>query len=532
MSNVMNLDSMKSPKMKAVLRNIVDYFDNKRGNVEENLALTIFKDMNGPHEIVMNTLSPDLNGKQLVKVGASGLLLSRVKIANIVCSDPKNNDQITLLADPNNKITYEARSDTNKIRFFIKLDDPESDVAALSIGFANAVDRQYMFDIFLVNQNGDYVSEVHGVVPSQDTNTTQFFQLQNKAEGVDRILIDMEVLMNENFTWLLKSIQIYSHMDDKAMKLLSDAGTVVWQKIGNPLLTKKFNDPNAPKLVATAEEQQFLDPYGTPIPVTPDFDKAFYDQVQDPVRPYAITPIAVGQGDIKVYESNKDTQNLTFNFSPSQQINRYPDEAIVTMDKLVEKGAIKHGGFKNYCLTFYIKLDGINRVGQYLIWKYGGWLFNSEFPNMCRATDVYIPVGDSNEFPKVFEEYTYGKLIEQQEGVIFSSTEPISLEENKWIGIQFIREVINKNHCKVTMKVNRNPIENDRLKPNRFETFMVFEDVTREGHQANTWGGIVEVLSVTGARYINIYGLSLYEFNPINNTISVNGNNESNSNTG
>ena len=522
MSNIITLDNIRNNKHKAIIRNISDIFDENRGKIDENIALTVFKDINSNHKILFNTLSPDLNGKQLVKIGSNGLIFSRAEIETILCSDPINNDSIGLLKDPHNKIIYEAQSDTNKLRFLIKLSDPQSDIAGISIGFADSTTQGYKISIYCVNEDNQFVSEVQDIVVSAETNMNQFFQLRTIAQEVNRIMVDIEVPEDSQYKWQMRTLQVYSHLDEKALSLLKDMGMVEWQSLGNPILTKKLKDDlrtlNAAAGGDTGVPEVFLDPYGTPIPVNPDFNKIFFDYVPDPVRPYAITPLVNGKGDIKVYESNKDTTNLTFSFTPAQQINRYPDEAVISFPKLVEKGYIKEGGFKNYCVTFYVRLDGITMTGQYLMWKYGGWMFNSQFIDMARATDIAIPIGDNSEEnkPKVFEEYKFGDLKDLTSRVNYLDPEPLFLEEHKWIGIQIIREVIDKNSCIVTLRINRNPItEDQKLSPSGFKDYMMFNDVTTsDGHQANTWGGIHEILSITGSRYVNIYGFSLYEFDP------------------
>lgn len=531
------LDNVKNPKHTTVLKKLSDIFDNSRGKISENIAVTFFNNFNGNHNVVFNTESPEHNGKQLVSIGSEGLLYSVTDIDSLLCSDPQNNLNIAVLKDPKNSIVWEAVSDDKNIRIQIILKEPKSTVNALGIVFTDAVKTNYNVNGIFVNGENQVVSEFNNIRSSTDTNTQQFIQLQNKIEDVSKIILDIEVLNTNIYEWKLKNISIYSHMNLESMRLMKESGMITWTLVPNPVLIKGYDpkefeserlnvdskEPGLGTILKTIPEEKtgFYDKNGTPLPYKPNLKMEHIDELDlKKITKIAKVPYAVNKsingGEMFTIETKpEDGYHVKFTLSPTEQLNKQSDNAEIQMDKLIQKGYIKYGGFKNYILTFYVKLDKIVMEDQYLMWKYGGWIFDKNIPDCARATAVCIPIGDlpTEQPPKLrfYTEYVYNKWHD------ITPTRDIhttigTLPEGKWIGIQFIRQVESPTKSIQTIRFNYNPFDDDgKLTNNQFEEVFRFIDETTEGHTANTWGGVNEIISISGAKYVNIYGLSLYE---------------------
>lgn len=521
------LDGIKNPKHTLVLKKLSDIFDNHRGKISDNIAVTFFNNFDGNHTVVFNTESPKHNNKQLVTVGSKGLLYSLTDIDSILCSDPECNTNINVLKHVDNDITWEAVTNDKKIRLQIKLKEKKSTIGAIGLTFTDAVKTIYQVDVIMVNDENQVVSEFNSVRSSTDSNKQQFFQLQNKVEDVNKIILDIEVVGTNIYEFQMKNISIYSHMNMESMKLLSESGIITWTLVPNPVLIKGYNpkdfvegeNNNAPKLgqipkTVPEETTGFYDSYGTPLPYKPNKDHQYFDEMDTKkLTEIAKAPVAVTKsvngGEVYTLESDDNYQvNLTL--SPTEEMKKYSDNSVIQFPDLINKGYIKNGGFKNYVLAFYIKLDKLMlHEDQYLVWKYAGWMFDKNIPDCARATRVHIPTV-SNDSVRIYTEYVYNKWHEITSPK--SQLGPKNIPEGQWVGIQFIRQVESPTKSVQTIRVNYNPFdENGKLTNTSFEELYKFTDETTDNHKANTWGGINEIVSINGAKYVNIYGLSLYE---------------------
>jgi hypothetical protein len=544
-TDVLTLGNIGNPKHKLFLRKVSDIFDNHRGNIPDDLAITRFRDQSN-HTIMFNTMSPDLNNKQLILVNNNdNVLLAPIDIQSVLCSDKRNNKDVNLIIQKNNKNTWEATSDEGLIKLLLRFEDPKVTINGFSIQFADSTRTKYKIGFTMVNDQNEIISQATGMITSYESNLHQFFQFSEKVEGVNRVVIDLEVMGTNIFEWKMNSISLYSYMNMGSLKALNDSGAVNHTVISNSILIKEVPEgefKEEDSLVESSQTQQLMpnktispqdnaiiaqtDSYGTPLLAAPDTTHQYFDnltteqmtEISNIKRLYTVTDLHNGHN-IYTFETNSMTKNLTLTFQPKTDVNKWSDDPEIELEKLVKKGYIKKGGFKNYSLTFYIKLDEITMTDQNLVWKYGGWLFNDNFPQHARATDVYIPV--SMGTPQVFTEYALNRFVEMtnepvKDTIIASptigKTEPI-IPDGKWVGFQFVRQVVGDESCKISVFYNKNPFDSEGKPSNMgsWNPILAFEDRHYEGHTANVWGGINEIISVTGAKYVSMYGISLYE---------------------
>src|SRR6478735_2402224 len=107
--SVITLDGIKNQKHRNFIKYVSDIFDENRGNIPDDLAFTRFNGSN--HTILFNTANPELNGKSLVQFDNDKVLFAPAEIQSLICNDPSNNPTINTLILPNNKNTWEAKSD-------------------------------------------------------------------------------------------------------------------------------------------------------------------------------------------------------------------------------------------------------------------------------------------------------------------------------------------------------------------------------------------------------------------------------------
>lgn len=540
--DVITLGNIGNPKHKAIIRHISDVFDNHKGNISDNIALTRFGNSSS-HTILFNTLSPDLDGKQLISVeNNDAVLFAPIDIKSVICSDKRNNDSVNLLIEKVDKRhIWEARSDEKLIKLLLRLDESEGfippQIAGFSITFADAIRTKYRTNVTMFNSDNEILSQTSGLDSSFESNNTQFFAFANAVDGVTRIMVDLELVGTNIYEWKLNNITFYSHLNNKALQSLADLGMITYSMYPNSIMMRKGTDEMLKQIdpsqtltnktinpevntiaeIVKTEEFEHMDSFGSPLVAAPNLKHQFFDNLQSAQmtkianikRLYSTTEIKNGRK-VYTFETDPNTKNLTLTFSPSDEMNVSPDEPVYDMDKLVEKGYIKKGGFKNYCLTFYIKLDDITMQDQYLVWKYGGWLFNDQLPELSRATDIYIPIEGGNN-PQIFTEYKYSFFKELKENMVVDEVPSPLLPDGKWVGFQLMRQV-KDNVCTINIDINTNPVDEEGNFVNKdFKPFLQFKDVDSEDHIANVWGGVNEIISVSGSKYISLYGISLYE---------------------
>lgn len=562
--DVLTLGNIGNPQHRSILRHISDVFDNHRGKIDGYVALTRFK--GNSHTILFNSLSPDLNGKQLISVeNNDSILYAPIEIDSIICSDKRNNATINTLIAPNNREVWEAVSDEGRIKLLLRLPEGEQDssssspptpaptIAGFSIKFADGTKTKYRIGVTMVTSQNEIVSQAAGMDSSFESNNTQFFAFANAVEGATRIVVDIEVVGTNIYEWKLANITLYSHMNKGSLKALADVGAITYNEYPNSILVREAKDeilkgvdmvhkgPPAESVpippakegdvtVSNLNEKTFdyTDAYGTPLILAPKLTHQFFDRLGEKEikkissikRLYSTTDLRNGHK-IYTFETDPNTKKINLTFSPSDEMAKFPDEAVSEMDKLRKRGYIKKGGYKNYCLTFYVKLDEITMQDQFLVWKYGGWLFNDQLPELSRSTDIYIPITGADHRPRAFTEYVLNNFREIKEGIVINDVPTPVIPEGKWIGFQFIRQVQEDGTCIIDIDINRDPVNENGEFTNTigFEPYFQLIDESKEGneqqgdsgHIANNWGGINEIISIAGSKYISFYGISLYE---------------------
>jgi hypothetical protein len=530
--SVITLGNIGKEKHRKFIQKVSDIFDENRGNIPDDLAFTRFTGQN--HTILFNTANPELNGKSLIQFDNDKILFAPVEIKSLICSDPSNNPTINTLILPDNKNTWEAKSDTNIIKIMINLKD-KTPIQGFSVKFADSVRTKYRMSLILANDENNILSQVPSNIDSSwDTNNTQFFQLSNLVDGATKAVIDIELVgTNKDFVWKIDNISFYSNMNLESLKALSESGIVTWSLIQNSVFIKDLDEKSSELLKSSqpsAPEQQqelittsgHIDHYGSPLPYKPITDREYFDNLsaEDMVklsnvrRLYTITDLPTGDK-VYTFETDSNNKNLTLKFSPLKEMGKYPDDPVVQFDRITQSGEIKKGGFKNYVLTFYVKLDGLTMTDQKLLWKYGGYYFNQARPELSRAVDVTIPINNkSGDIPHVHTEYFFQNLIDMSGYMTILDDSFKGLEEGQWVGIQCIRQVDTQNKQAVQIvRINKNPFneENNSINTSGFQDYIRYDDIQIGEHIPCVWSGTQEVISVSGSKFVSLYGISLYE---------------------
>lgn len=528
--SVITLGNIGKEKHRKFIQKVSDIFDENRGNIPDDLAFTRFNGSN--HTILFNTANPELNGKSLVQFDNDRVLYAPAEIQSLICNDPANNPTINTLIIPNNKNTWEAKSDANIIKIMINFKD-KTPIAGFSTKFNDSTKTKYRVSLTLFNDEKNVLSQVPTNMDSSwETNNTQFFQLATLVEGVTKAVMDIELVgQNKDFVWKIDNISFYSNMNLESLRALSDSGIVTWSLIQNSVFVKELDDKSKELLTMSAPQQQQqeqeiitgdIDHYGSPIPYKPITDREYFDnlsadeivKISNLTRLYTVTDLPTGDK-IYTFETDSNTKNLTLKFSPMKEMAKYPDDPVVQLDKITQSGMIKKGGFKNYVLTFYVKLDGLTMTDQKLLWKYGGYYFNESRPECSRAVDVTIPINNkSGDTPHVYTEYFYNSLVDMANRVTVKDISFKGLEEGQWVGIQCIRQVDTQNqHAIQIVRINKDPFnpENNSINTNGFEEYLLYNDLKIDNHTPAVWSGTQEIVSVSGSKYVSLFGLSLYE---------------------
>jgi hypothetical protein len=526
--SVITLGNIKNDKHRNFLKYVSDIFDENRGNIPDDLAFTRFNGTN--HTILFNTSNPELNGKSLVQFDNDKVLFAPAEIQSLICNDPANNPTINTLIIPNNKNTWEAKSDAPILKIMINFKD-KTPISGFSTKFADSTKTKYRMSLTLFNDEKNVLSQVPTNIDSSwETNNTQFFQLATVVEGVTKAVIDIELVgINKDFEWNVDNISFYSNMNLESLKALSDSGIITWSFIQNSVFVKELDEKSKELLTLSAPQQQEqeiisgdIDHYGSPIPYKPIKDRQYFDNLSDEElikisnlqRLYTVTDLPTGDK-IYTFETDPNTKNLTLKFSPLKEMSKYPDDPVVQLDKITQSGMIKKGGFKNYVLTFYIRMDGLTMDNQKLLWKYGGYYFNQSRPELSRAMNVNIPINNkSGDTPHVYTEYFFQSLVDMSGSMTILDDSFKGLEEGQWVGIQCIRQVDTQNkHAVQVVRINKNPFneENSSINTAGFQDYIRYDDIEIGEHIPHVWSGTQELISVTGSKYVSLFGISLYE---------------------
>jgi hypothetical protein len=538
---VITLDSIKNQKQVKFLQKVSDIFDENRGNIPDDLAFTRFSGMN--HTVLFNTATPELNGKSLIQFDNDKVLFAPTQIQSLICNEPSNNPTINILTILDNNHVWEAKSDDKILKLLINFRD-KTPIEGFSIRFADSVRTKYKMTLMLANEDNEVLSQVvSGMESSWDTNNQQFFQLGSKVEGVTKAVVDLELVGTNDYVWKVNNLTFYNNMNIESLKSLSKLGVITWSLVQNSVFTKDLEQQGdkTSDLLKMDNEQpvshgsnifqapsQYIDHYGSPLPYAPLTNRQYFDnlsqneivKISSLPRLYTVTDLPTGD---KIYTFETNSDELQLKFFPLEEMNKYSDEPVIQLDKIVKSGEIKKGGFKNYVLTFYIRMDGITMTDEKLTWKYGGYYFDRTRPELARAMNVTIPINNKSGItPHVYTEYVYEKLKDMSDKLhVLGDFKGI--EDGHWIGLQFIRQVDTDNDTAVQkVRINKNPFDadNQTINPNGFEDYLVYNDTSSEDnndHIAAIWSGVIETVSVKGSKFVSLYGVSLYEteFNTI-----------------
>lgn len=528
---VIQLDSIKRDKHKLTLRQISDLFDENRGQILDDVAFTKFDNNN--HIVLFNTKSPELNGKTLIQYDNDKILFAPVSVKIGMCSEPEFNTSVNLLFNSDNgkKKLWEARSNAPILSFRINLKE-SSDIGGFSMMFDDSTKTKYRMSIILANENNEILSQVNGLESSYDSNNQQFFQFTKIVEGVSKVKLDVELVgQNKDFEWKMYNISFYSNMNMESLKNLNNLGVINWTLAQNPLLIKDLKEDQVlkegegeqqPMLTSSLELSEQLrsinaiELKGSNYEY--DLSRQYFDNLTEKdwksissiKRPHSITESPKTGKKIYVFETDPKNRSLELRFQPIEEEGKYNDHPVTNLEELRKQGYIKKGGFKNYILTIYVKLNDMMLQGQYLIWRYGGWLMNPELPDHARFTDVMIPINSSDDEIKICTEYKLGLLNELHLGTENTEIEKPYIESERWVGLQFIRRV-QDDVCYIDVNINKDPFDDEGNMQGQFVTLRTLEDVSTDDHIANTWGGMCEWITITGSKYVNLTGVSLYE---------------------
>ena len=530
---VIQLDGIKKDKHKLTLRQISDLFDENRGQILDDVAFTKFDNNN--HTILFNTKSPELNGKTLIPYDNDKILFAPVSVKIGMCNEPEFNTSINLLFNSDNgkKRLWEARSNSPMLSFRINLKE-SSDIGGFSMMFGDSTRTKYRMSIILANENNEIISQVNGLESSWDSNNQQFFQFTKIVEDVSKVKLDIELVgQNKDFEWKINNISFYSNMNMESLKTLNNLGVINWTLTQNPLLIKDLKEDQVLKegeIPLKVSEQVrkinevdlkgigFNDVFGSRLPYEPDTSRQYFDNLSEKQwksisninRPHSVTESSRTGQKIYVFETDPNERRIQLRFQPIEEENKYNDHATIDFDQLRQQGYMKKGGFKNYVLTLYLKLNDITMQGQYLIWRYGGWLINPKLPDHARFTDVMIPINNNEEGVKICTEYKLTLLNEINSGTENVEVEKPYIEGEKWVGLQFIRRV-QDDICYIDVNINKDPFDEEGNLQGQFVPLRTLEDVSTDDHIANTWGGAAEYITITGSKFVNLTGVSLYE---------------------
>ena len=253
--SVITLGNIGKEKHRKFIQKVSDIFDENRGNIPDDLAFTRFNGSN--HTILFNTANPELNGKSLVQFDNDRVLYAPAEIQSLICNDPSNNPTINTLIIPNNKNTWEAKSDANIIKIMINFKD-KTPIIGFSTKFNDATKTKYRVSLTLFNDEKNVLSQVPTNMDSSwETNNTQFFQLATLVEGVTKAVMDIELVgQNKDFVWKIDNISFYSNMNIESLKALSDSGVITWSLIQNSVFVKELDDKSKELLTLSAPQHQ------------------------------------------------------------------------------------------------------------------------------------------------------------------------------------------------------------------------------------------------------------------------------------
>jgi hypothetical protein len=241
--NFLDLEHIKNPKHKQLLRDLSDFIDYRRGKIPEDFMIGIFTDKgNKVIQPVTNTMSSDDINKKLY-IDSDFYLYDPVKISFIASDNSKYNENISMLIDDNKKIDHNLHWKGpigEDVRIGLRLSEL-SYVSGVAITFPDATKQQYKFNLKFVNEDNDIVSELIGIESSKTTNQKQIIGLANILPDIDRVTIDFTVGDDEEFEPHVYHINVLRDINRELLKDMNKHDIVSYQYLENPVFVKKDN---------------------------------------------------------------------------------------------------------------------------------------------------------------------------------------------------------------------------------------------------------------------------------------------------
>lgn len=409
-----------------------------------------------------------------------------------------NNYTINEKLKYNKRITnIEAEIPKGGLIFYIKLIN-KFDAQTLGLSFKDGNICSYKFDIMFIREDNTIISEVKSKRNTGQTSLMEFYELENKIEGIDRIVFIIQSKHNPlNLADNNAKINDFLLSDTAVQEELVQSKMISFSTIENIQSNANYN--NHPSLIKLRVGTNQL-----------DYPTLYEFQSQNQYSNFE----RLNEQEIKVYNSVlKDNVFATTDKGCMLRIGntdvaKYPDDyPTFSLNTLKKKGYIQYGGYKNRFIGMRfipIEIDGPDYDISFV--TRGGDIEDNN-PNGFHAI---VKMG-----PK---EFTFSRqLIENKSDTFMEQVQPafdFKIEPEQEIGITMYQFNINETDVQYFIYVKRHN-DLDWILYNSFIDSSKLQGVNYMD-QTIFWGGQYDYIFFNGIKKLKMQDLTVAELvNPI-----------------
>lgn len=235
------------------------------------------------------------------------------------------------------------------LSFQIKLVKPY-DIKSIGIRFADGNICTYKFDLIFMGENNEILSEVKGQRNGTVTALMEFYELNNKVEGVDRVVFRIDSKYNPlNLSDTTAKIAEFVMATDIVSEELKQARVISSLNLINTISTATYlNHPTLIKLRITENTEN----YPTLYEIADSVSFKRFDNIRNESQLKLYNKVS-SSGNI--INSNQKEGIISIRIGNKDMMSKYEDDnEAVNLGTILKKGYIKYGGYKNRYIAFKI----------------------------------------------------------------------------------------------------------------------------------------------------------------------------------
>lgn len=235
--NFLEIGHIRDPRHRQYLRKLNTIFDEDREKFTKQLEFIEYDPATKSRKIVYSPFKPEFEGTDLID--SKTFMYSLSKIAVILCFDTKFNENISLLLDETNELTWTAKT-PGPTKLAIKLENNDN-IEGIGITFDNSMGSQYDFTVSFINESNQIVSQILNASASILSSRKQFFILKNPVNSINRITLELTEIgpEQEQQIFYLRNISVFNYVNKYLLGAMFNSNIISYNEIDNPVYLRE-----------------------------------------------------------------------------------------------------------------------------------------------------------------------------------------------------------------------------------------------------------------------------------------------------